>query len=389
MSDVKILITGRDGKIISRDNIYRSYSFDMQYGVVASAFNVYLADLDADIETGYGIQFMLNNKIYFRGIIERRQKVYDKKQRGIIVSGKDRASILVESYCSIFKDFNNQAPKDIIDALIDQTNFYTKQKGTIDESADATGFNDEDDITSHNTALLSDVNESDTISERNDVTYYDDEFQALANKKHYKINIGDTVYDKINELVEATGYEILYLENGTLYIGDLNKKRYADPVVYDIVNRKDGVGNNILRASESQDDSGRYSTISITSQAEDSAFDSGSHVNKETIATDSTLSGKKYYARHVNSDEGDPEKIAIRTREEQRLAGYELTYEIVGHIAGNGVPWAINRYVNVEDEILDVRRHLVIYGRTFIFDDRRGTQTILKLSHERINTLEL
>lgn len=389
MSDVKILITGRNGKIISRDNVYRSYSFDMQYGAVASAFSVYLADLDADIETGYGIQFVLNNKILFRGIIQRKQKVVDKNQRGVIVSGKDRASILVESYCNNFKDFNNQAPKDIIDALIEQTNFYTKEKGTIDESADETGFNDSDDITNHNAALLSDVNESDTISERNDVTYYDDEFQALGNKKHFKINPGDTVFNKINELVEATGYEILYQENGTLYIGDLDKKRYSDPVVYDIIQRMDGAGNNVLRASESADISGRYSTISITSQAEDSSFDSGSHVNKETIATDSTLVGKKYFARHINADEGDPEKIAIRIREDQRLAGYELIYEVDGHIANNGEPWAINRYVNVEDEILDVHRHLVIYGRTFIFDDRRGTQTILKLSHERIKTLTL
>lgn len=389
MSDIKILITGRDGNIISRDNIYRSYSFDMQYGAVASAFNVYLADLDANIQTGYGIQFLINNKIQFRGIIQRKQKVVDKKNRGIIISGKDRASILVESYCNIFKDFNNQAPKDIIDALINQTNFYTKQKGTIEESADPTGFNDSGDIEDHNTTVLSDVNESDTISERNDITYYDDEFQALANKKHFKIDIGDTVYDKINELVEATGYEILYLENGTLYIGDLDKKRYSDPIVYDIINRKDGVGNNVLRASESQDDSGRYSTISISSQAEEYSFDSGSHVNKETIATDSTLSGKKYYAQHINSDEGDPEKIAIKTREDQRLSGYELIYEVAGHIAKNGEPWAINRYVNVEDEILDVYRHLVIYGRTFTFDDREGTQTVLKLSHERINTLEL
>lgn len=386
---IDILITNRTGEIVSRDNIYRSYNFDTQYGAIASAFSVSLADLDADIQTGYGIQFLINNRIYFQGIIQRRQKVIDKGNRGIIISGKDRSSILVESYCNNYKDFNNESPKDIIDSLINQTNFYTKQKGTIEESEDTSGFNNSDDIDTRNEVVLSDVNESDTVSGREDTTYYDDEFLLLGNKKHFKINIGDTVYGKISEVVEASGYEILYLENGTLYIGDLNKKRYADTVVYDITQKKDGIGNNVLRASFSEDDSGRYSTISISSQSEEYSYDSGAHVNKETIATDSTLRGKKFYANHINSDENDPEKIAIQIREDQRREGYQLIYEVPGHIAKNGEVWAVNRYAKVTDEILEIYRHLVIYGRTFIFDDRRGRQTILRLSHERLNELEI
>lgn len=387
--DVIIYITDRSGKIISSENKFISYHFDTGISAVASAFNLTLSDLKADIQTGYGIQFLINNKIQFRGIIQRKTRAFGKNQRGIQLSGKDRSSILVESYCNNFKDFYDQKPMDIIDELINQTNFYTKQKGTVEESADLTGFNDVTDINNHNSTILSDVNNSDTISERLDVTTYDDDFQALPNKKHFKIDIGDTVYSKIQELVEASGYEILYQENGTLYVGDLNKKRYADRIVYNIINRENGVGNNVERGSLGEDDSGRYSTISISSQAEGSSYDSGSHVNKETIATDSTLRGKKYYARHINSDEGDPEKIAIQTRENQRIAGYQLTYEVPGHIGDNGEVWTVNRYVNVEDEILDVHRHLVLYGRAFTFDDMRGSKTILRLSHEKIDTLEL
>jgi len=387
--DIKIIITGRNGEIKSKDNKFMAYSFDMQYGTVASAFNITLADLGADIQTGYGIQFLINNKIQFRGIIQRRNKIGPKGRRGIQLSGKDRASILVENYCNNYKDFYNQKPMDIIDALINQTNFYTKQKGAVEESEDSTGFNNADDITARNSALLSDVNESDTLSTRTDETTYDDDFQDLSNKKHFKIDIGDTVFAKIRDLIEMTGYEFLYQEDGSLYIGDLNKKRYADPIVYHIINRKSGEGNNIETVNFSEDDSGRYSTISITSQSEGSSFDSGSHVNKETIATDSTLRGKKFYARHINSDEGDPEKIAIQTREDQRIAGYQLTYEAPGHIADNGEVWKVNRYVNVEDEVEKIYRHLVLYGRTFVFDGSRGSRTILKLSHEKLNVLEI
>lgn len=387
--DTKIIITDRNGEIVSKDNVFKSYAFDMQYGAVASAFRLTLADLGVEILTGYGVQFLINNKIAFRGIIQREEKILQKGQREIQLSGKDRASILVESYCNIFKDFNNQAPTAIIDSLISQTNFYTKEKGVIEESEDSTGFNNGDDIDNHNAVLLSDVNENDTISERNDATTYDDEFQTLGNKKHFKIDVGDTVFAKIKELVDSTGYEILYQENGDLYIGDLSKKRYADTIVYNIINRKNGKGNNVTRARAFEDDSGRYSTVSISSQSEGSSFDSGSHVNKQAIATDSTLRGKKYYARHINSDEGDPEKIAIKIREDQRIAGYQAVYTAPGHIVDNGEVWTINRYVNVEDEINKIFRHLVLYGRTFTFNESRGKETILRLSHERLNALEI
>ena len=381
MTDVKIIITARDGTILSDKNEFKSYAFDSEMGLVSSAFNLVLVNARTDIALGCGVQFLINGKIQFRGIIQRRRIVSSKARREVQLSGKDRASVLVEGYCNDYKDFNNESPIDIIDTLIGQTNFYTKPKGAAATSTDTTGFNNNADITSRNTALLADVNNSDTMSTRTDTTTYDAEFTALADKKHYKIDIGDTVFDKVSALVKSSGFETLYQENGTLYIGDLNKKRFADTVVYSITNRKDGVGNNVLSSGLTEDVSGRYSTISISSQVEDVWGDV--HVNKEVVATDSTLDDKKFFAQHINSDEGDPEKIAIMTREEQRIAGYQLEYEVKGHVADSGQVWSVNRYVNVYDEISEVYRHLVLYGRTFTFD-ARGPITVLRLSHEKL-----
>lgn len=396
--DIKILITDTDGKTVADDNQYTTYAFDTQYGVAASAFTLTLADLKADIEAGYGVQLLINNRIEFRGIVQRRSVSSRKGERSLTITGKDRASILVEGYCNKLKDFNDESPQDIIDTLIAQTNFYTKPKGTADTSSDSTGFNLAGDVTDHNTAILADVNNNKTLSSRTDTTTYGQGFQDLDNKTHFKIGFddrkdhegkGDKVFARIQDLVDSVGMEILYQENGTLYIGDLNKKRAADTVVYNIVYREDGSGNNAESVEFSDDISGRHSTISISSQSEGKTYSSGSHVNKEAIATDSTLEAKKYMARHINGDEGDPAKIAIMTRENQRVDGYQLTYEVPGHIADNGKVWTINRYVNVFDDVAGVYEHLVLYGRTFTYNKGEGTRTTLRLSKEKLFELAI
>lgn len=384
----KIIITDRNNVIVSDDNQFISYNFDSEYGQVSSVFSCTLVDNGADIKTGYGIQLIIRNKVLFRGIIQRRNHVISKDTNQIILSGKDRSSILVEGHCNSFKDFNNRYPFSIVDELIAQSNFYVKVKGSVDESADSTGFNSTSDISDHNSAILSDVNNSDTINERNDITTYDGDFDGLSVVSHYKISIGDLVFEKINQLVKSQGYEILYQPDGTLYIGNLEKKRRYDDIIYEINNKKTGENNNVLSSSFVEDISGRYSTVSISSQAEGYRYSSNfPSVNEEKIATDSTLEGKKYYAELINDNQGSAEKYAIRKREDQRIEGYQVIYEVAGHLADNGEMWDINRFVNVFDDMNNIHRHLVLYGRTFSFDASTGTRTILRLSLERINEL--
>lgn len=386
----KIIITDNIGNVISSDNQYSNYSFDFQYNAMAAAFNLTLVNINYDIRPGYQVLFSINDKIAFRGIIQRRERLTNKSANQVTLSGKDRSSILVENYCNDFKDFYNKKPMDIVESLIGQTNFYTKPKGSIDDTSDSTGFSNPDDVTDRNEAVLNDVDNSETLSDINDITIYDADFQALSNRKHYKINVGDVVFDKINTLVKATGYEILYAADGTLYIGDLNKKRFDDPIVYNIVFKKSGNGNNVLSARVSEDISGRYSTILISGQAEPREWSTASpYVNSFKVAKDSTLEDIKFYAASINDTETSPEKIAIQTREDQRIAGFNVGYDVPGHLADNGEIWKINRYVNVFDEINNIRRNLVLYGCTFMFNEGTGTRTTLRLSHERINELEI
>ena len=390
LQDVKIIITDTTGKIVSVENQFSAYSFDTQYGVVADAFNLTLVNNNSDIEPGHNVDFIIDGVVSFRGVILRRDSMVGKGETRLSLSGKDRATMLVENYCSVHNDYTDTAPKTIIDALIDQTNFYTKEKGTADTASDSTGFNNSDDITNRNAVLLAYVNESETASRRENKTEYDAEFTALSNKAKFKIEPGDRVFEKIDSLVRSVGFEILYQENGTLYIGDLNKKRYGDEVVYKITVKKDGNNSDAETANLIDDISGRYSTISVTSQAEGYRYTSSfPHVNREKIATDSTMKYKKFYAAHINDDEGSPENVAIRIREDQRNEGYQYYCEVPGHKSNNGEIWKINRYVNVFDEFNKVYQHLVLYGRTFVYSNQTGSGTLLRMGKERINELEI
>lgn len=380
----KIIITDYNNNIVYDNLEYEDYSFDSNYASVADAFNMTLIDSDIEIYPGYGLQFYINNQIAFRGIIQRKDTLISKDRRNVRLSGMDRATILLESFCNNFKDFNNEKPTTIIDNLINQTSFYTKQKGIIEVNEAIADFNSADDIANRNKIILDDVNNNSTLSQINDETIYDFDFKNLSNKKHFKIDVGEQVFDKIYDLVTSYGFEILYQENGELYIGDLSKKRYNDKIKYQIFLKRNGDNNNIITANLVDDISGRYSTVQVSSQSEGYQYENDfPYVNKTAIATDLTMPIKKFYAINSNSTDGSPEKIAIQMREDMRLGGFVLNYDVPGHIAENGDMWRVNRYVNVYDELLNIKENLVLYGRTFIFDVNNGTHTILKIGRER------
>ena len=372
---IKIQIFKPSGELVSESNQYKSYRFDSQYGVTADDFNAVLVDNNSDIQTGYEVKFFIDGAIGFRGIIQKKERSYDKNNRIVTISGKDRSSILIEGYCTSFKDFSSQSPKNIIDNLINQTNFYTKKKSDTDTKSDSTGFNSSSDLSDINSAISSDAQENEFLNENSDKTIYDTDFKQLSNREHLKIDIGDKVWDKISQVVSTAGYEVLYQENGTLYIGDLEKKRLDENIVHEIICRYDGNGNNVLSCNEIDDISGRYSSISVYSTPEGNT----GTISSIGTAKDSTVPVKKYMAVVSNNENDSPVKLARRLREEQRQDGYVLEYTVNGHVSENGKIWAVNQSCNVLDEIIEKNETFIIYGRTFIFSENEGTKTILRL----------
>ena len=381
MDDIKIVITDRDGVTKSTDNQYSDYSFVTDYNSMSSPFNLTLVNVDFEIITGDKVQFWLNDNLDYVGIIQRIQRSTSKGSDSVTLSGKDRSSILVENFCNNFRDYNNKSPIFIINDLVSQTDFYTKPKGSIQEVADSTGFSSSSDISDRNSAVLLDVNSSNTIPEQNHETTFDETFTALPVRATYKISVGDKVFDKVNDLVKSLGFEILYQNNGNLYIGDLNKKRFNDPIVYSTIYRSNGNGNNILSSDFTKDISGQFSSILVSSQVENQALDNP--VNSFKIAKNSFVPQVKFMAMQVNDSIDSPRLLAIQEREDQRVAGFSLNYVVQGHTADNGEPWQINRYVDVDDDINRVAERLVLYSRTFSFSESSGTTTEISLSVEK------
>ena len=125
MDSVRIIITDRSGKLIIEDPNYTDYSFSSDLYTIADSFELTIIN-QLNITNWYGVQFDVNNKVAFVGIIQRSTRSVSKGVRVLTLSGKDRGSFLTESFCTTYDDFSNKTPEFIVNALIDQTAFYAQ-----------------------------------------------------------------------------------------------------------------------------------------------------------------------------------------------------------------------------------------------------------------------
>jgi prophage tail gpP-like protein len=341
--------------------------------------------------------FVANYKYIDVFIIEKKMVNLSKTGLTITFSGKDIGSKLVEGYINTAKDYNNVAPMDIIAELVNFTDYFTKPKEDIDELTDATGFSNPADLIARNKALQLDSDANNTVTQIFSHLNFDDEFKALVPIKNFKTSIGDTVFDKISELVSITGFNI-YRDGGDIHIGDRVKLRSTYRWWYDIRCLKhhgaSNVYSSVISSSFSDDISNRYSSIQISSQSE-KEYGSNKYVIDTKTARDNTLPSPKYYAQLSNiKDDASgsimgPEKIAIKIREQQRRDSFQLSYVVNGHLAANGQPWVVNRQVFVMDEVNDIRAYYVVYGVNYLYNKNSGHTTGLIISHTENNQLEI
>jgi prophage tail gpP-like protein len=386
---VNILFVNVDGNISTLiADAYESYSFSQHYDSFCSTFMFTMVDNDITVGLGWLVLADIDEKnIFLSGIIEKRTRNLSKNSRTISFLGKDIGSKLVERYIDTPKDYNNETPMDIITDLIDLTDYFIKPKADIDELSDDTNFNDPDDLIERNIAVQNDSNASNTLPGVTGNIIYSEDFKALSTIAHFKTSIGDTVFDKVVELVTMKGFEI-YQEDSNIYIGDRAKKRNEEKpqISYNIycypTDHKDNYLNNVISSSFSEDISNRYSSVQVSSQSE-------ANYGNTKIAIDSTLPHPKFFAENVNSSTTDGEKLAVQIREQQRRSGYQLSYKVNGHIADNGYEWKINHIVHVKDFINNIDADLVIYGVTFLYNKNDGHTTGLILSLPKNDELKI
>lgn len=369
-STIEISVTDFNGE--NRQPLFRFTDFSITSLVdsICDTFSVTLVDPKFRIKVGYYIYFNVNNELILRGLIQQRRINITKNDYEVTLSGKSATSLLVEQYCKNLNDFKSKTPKFIVDSLINQTNFLKKQKvPSVEFSSDA----DSDDSEEEFKATVLNNNDNREFIRNNNVSY-DKNFEALSTYKEFTINAGDMVWNKISEIVTINGYQAYFKPTGDLVIGELKNDRDNAGVNFSITNKRNNSSNSALSASLVEDISDRYTEIQVTTQLENGK-------NKTVKILDKTAPIEKFMLFSVANDQ-NPTKIGIETREMQRIDGYQVLYT-VEDFTQNQKLWAVNRWVKVEDEFLDIHQNLVVQSRVLNFSMEEGATTDLTLSLEK------
>ncbi|MCE5274874.1 MAG: hypothetical protein LLG43_07040, partial [Deltaproteobacteria bacterium] len=148
---------------------------------------------------------------------------------------------------------------------------------------------------------------------------------------------------------------------------------------YSFITTKYGRENNIMSATWTNDIGRRFSSVTIMGQKQgDEDTEAGGH-NVQAVLTDNTFPFPKPYVATVEHDGQDPKNYAKLILDGQKFDGWQLELKVPGH-AQNGKNYQVNAVCHVKDEVLDINKDLLCYGRTFELDKNAGAFTTLRLS---------
>lgn len=376
-------ITDRNNKIVVTEADFSEYVFEVDVFNIANAFDITLSNINSiepsEIQQWYGVTFKVVNTVVFRGIIQRIELTGEKGSVEVRISGKNRASILVESYCTNFKDFRNATPIAIIDKLIQQTNFYPQPVSNAQTATASNDWDDSLDIDAYNDFIENSIRENKAFLTVGDITITDSSFDSLPAKSHFKIEAGDIVFEKINELVRSTGLDMMYQPDGTLFFGDISKKRLNEQprINYKIyLYYTQESLNNVVSWNISRDTSSLYSSVTVISQNQNGT-------NKSATVTDSTVLDKKAMIAQINDDNSSAEKEAIRIREDNKIASLSAQYVVPSHIDETGQVYLPNRSIFIYDDVNNLNGEFVLYSTVYRFSLSEGYITELEASYDR------
>lgn len=177
------------------------------------------------------------------------------------------------------------------------------------------------------------------------------------------IEPGETGWGALQRAAEANGLWPWFEPNGTLVVGGPD---YSTPAVDTLIMRRDGQGNNVVEASETDSLHERFSEVTVLGQAHATSARSGRNDIKATVK-DTGVS--VYRPRLVIDHEATSTTIAAaRARKvisDARVRGYSLSLVVRGHRASNGVLWAPGQRVRALIEDLGIDGVFFIMARRF------------------------
>lgn len=341
MSTPADLVEVRVGGLVHRD--WTRYEIESDMMVPADCWNVTLSQqqirVPSSVATGAAVEVRIGGELVLTGRIDRRGRAIGELR----LSGRDGAAILLD--CSAPIITAQQLSLEQVVAKIVRPLGLTRVR--ID--ADNAGM-----------------------------------------REKFSCEPGDTAWDALRRAAEANGLWPWFEPDGTLVIGGPD---YDQEPVATLVERVDGVGNNVQRLDEESSIEGRFSDVTVLGQSHAAGTGAGERDGRNNVRALVRDDGVPVYRPHVLVDhEAINEGIAAaRGRKfisDSRVQSYSLVAEVKGHRTASGKLWKPGQRVSVVSEPLDLDGTYFLMGRRFVGGNGVGQMTVLTLKEDRAWVLD-
>jgi prophage tail gpP-like protein len=177
------------------------------------------------------------------------------------------------------------------------------------------------------------------------------------------IEPGETAWGALQRAAEANGLWPWFEPNGTLVVGGPD---YSKPAVDTLVLRRNGQGNNITEATETESLHERYSEVTVLGQAHATSARAGRNDIKATVKDTGVATHRpRVIIDHEATSVAIAQARARKLISDAHVRGYSLTLTLRGHRTASGLLWAPGQRVRAVIEDLGIDGVFFIMARRF------------------------
>jgi prophage tail gpP-like protein len=336
MSDkVSLIIAGKEIES------FESYRVASDLFEAADAFSMTMADPDIRITRGDRCKLIVNGLLELNGIIDKVSRSYDKGARTLSIEGRDLMGLVVDSYCTEFPGLKNTKLSDLARRLLGNIPYVNQVKVEYRKG-------------DKRRSVL--------------VTRQEEEYE------YAQIKPGQTVFDVLKQKALEDGRLFFSLPDGTFIFGSPATGGKAQ---FSFITTKDGLNNNVLSATLTEDIGRSYKTVKVMGQRQGNDETEAGGQNVLATVTNQGFPFTKPYVATIEHDGQDPTNYARIILDSMRFDEWQLELKAPGH-SQNGRNFQVNAVCHVTDEVLGVNADLLCYGRTYE-PDKNGAFTTLKI----------
>lgn len=285
-----------------------------------------LGEIPPEAHVGATIEVRVGKDVVLTGYIDDKKHRVDKTGQKLSLNGRDGAAILLDCSAPIF-NAQDMSLADIVNKLVKPLGI-SKIKLATDGAESA---------------------------------------------KKVQIEPGMSAWDALALYAETNGVWPWFEPDGTLIVGGPD---YTAKPVADLIMRRNGQGNNVVRLEEDKSMSGRYSEVTVLAQ---------SHAGKNGLKAVVKDESVKIHRPIIITD-GDIDSNALALKRgrkflaDSRLKGLTLTALVKGHRTSDGILWTPGQRIHVLSEPHGIDEVYFLMARTFMGgrDDAGTTQLKLK-----------